>query len=370
MFPDSSQFAYTKLSLNKATRLCYEKRYSEFVQSIPPMTTLVLALIKYGNVMSKMETVKSILLSIKKDNERYRDLPESRILDTYNMQGRLFIQILGGYLFVATLIFLSLPTPNIIKDGRNLRNVSEPRTLYPVDYNVDHVKYYVPITVHAYLVSCLVVYMIVAMESLFIVVIQHSCILFTVAGYKLKTSHILNESIPYRGDEWTSVNVQDFSAEEQQRVFRNILRSIMEHNKALEYVTLLQSTFSTALFFQISLTIGCMSSSAVQLLWNLNNLDIVLGMILWLVGQVMHLLFLCLNGQRLSNFCENLYYDAMQCLWYTFFAKSKVVYRFLIMNIATPRQLVAMKLVVLNMQTFQTVARLSASYFTVLSSTL
>nr|XP_031849197.1 uncharacterized protein LOC116434716 [Nomia melanderi] len=292
--------------LNKATRLCYEKRYSEFVQSIPPMTTLVLALIKYGNVMSKMETinnyqtiirvlqVKSILLSIKKDNERYRDLPESRILDTYNMQGRLFIQILGGYLFVATLIFLSLPTPNIIKDGRNLRNVSEPRTLYPVDYNVDHVKYYVPITVHAYLVSCLVVYMIVAMESLFIVVIQHSCILFTVAGYKLKTSHILNESIPYRGDEWTSVNVQDFSAEEQQRVFRNILRSIMEHNKALE----------------------------------------------------------------------------MQCLWYTFFAKSKVVYRFLIMNIATPRQLVAMKLVVLNMQTFQTVARLSASYFTVLSSTL
>lgn len=42
-------------------------------------------------------------------------------------------------------------------------------------------------------------------------------------------------------------------------------------------------------------------------------------------------------------------------MWYTFYAKSKVVYLFFVMNTLMPQQLVALKLTALNMETFQAV---------------
>ncbi|XP_076222796.1 uncharacterized protein LOC116434710 isoform X2 [Nomia melanderi] len=355
-------------TLNKARLLFYEKKYGEFVQALPPSITVVLALLKYGNVIGKMEKVKRIFLLIKSDKEQYQDLPESRLLAKYDRQGRLIVRIFGGYLTLAILLFLSLPLPEIIRDARNRGNITEPKLLHPMEYNIDHSKYYYHITVHAYAASALTVFVIVALDSFFIVVIQHSCLLFAITGFQLKTAHVLNESILCHDDQWKVVNVGRFTTREQSLVFRKVLRVVAGHMSAMEYVNLVQSTFSSALFFQVFFALVCMTVSAVEILQNMNNYDIVLGMMLWLVGQIMHLFFLCFNGQRLSDYSENVYYDAMECVWYTFCAKGKVVYQFFVMNTITPHRLVAMKLMVLDMQTFQAVIRLSASYLTVLLS--
>lgn len=73
--------------------------------------------------------------------------------------------------------------PDIIRDSKNRWNVSDLAMLYPMDYKIDHAKYYFAITLHAYLVSVIVVFVVVAMESFFIIVIQHSCVLFAITGY-------------------------------------------------------------------------------------------------------------------------------------------------------------------------------------------
>ncbi|XP_076222812.1 uncharacterized protein LOC116434709 isoform X3 [Nomia melanderi] len=366
--------------VNKARLLFYEKRYGEFVQALPPSITVTVALIKYGNVVGKMEKVKRILLLIKNDKEQYQDLPESRILAKYDRQGKLIVRIFGGYLTLAILLFLSLPLPEIIRDASNRENITEPKLLHPMQYNIDHSKYYYQITVHAYAASALTVFVIVALDSFFIVAIQHSCLLFAITGFQLKTAHVLNEIILCHDDQWKIVNVGRFTTAEQSLVYRKVVRAVAGHMSALKlpirltaircsrYVYLVQSTFSSALLFQVFLTLVCMTVSAVEILQNMNKYDIVLGMMLWLVGQIMHLFFLCFNGQRLSDYSENVYYDAMECVWYTFCAKSKVVYQFFVMNTITPHRLVAMKLMVLDMQTFQAVMRLSASYLTVLLS--
>ncbi|XP_076222807.1 uncharacterized protein LOC116434714 isoform X2 [Nomia melanderi] len=290
-------------------------------------------------MMVNMDKVKKLLSFIKEDWQRYENLPEHRILQKYSVHGRLFVLLYG----------------EMIKDSKNRKNLTDLRLLFPMEYNVDHGKYYHSIIAHSYCITLLTVISIVAAESFFIIVIQHSVILFTIIGFQMKTAHVLDERILYRGDQWKAPTATKFSAQEEILVYRKIVRSIVEHNRALEYVSLVQSTFSTAIFFQIFFNVVCMSVSAVEILMSAADLDVVLGMLLWLVGQEMHLFFLCLSGQRITDSCENVYNDAIECLWYTFFAKSKVIYRFLIMNIATPRQLVAMKLLVLNMQTFQAV---------------
>nr|XP_031849196.1 odorant receptor 13a-like [Nomia melanderi] len=369
-------------TVNKARLLFYEKKYGEFVQALPPAITGIVALIKYGNVIGKMEKVKRILLMIKRDKEQYVDLPESRVLTKYDAEGRLIVQIFAGksivlscseeysegYFTLAILVFLALPLPEIIRDARNLANITEPRLLHPMEYNVDHSKYYYQITVHAYAGSALTVFVIIALDSFFIVAIQHCCLLFAITGFQLKTAHVLNQSTLWHDDQWKVVDVEKFTTREQSLVYRKVERAVAGHMSALEYVNLVQSTFSSALLIQVFLTLVCMTVTAVQILRNINNYDIVLGMMFWLVGQVIHLFFLCFNGQRLSDYSQNVYYDAMECVWYTFCAKSKVVYQFFVMNTIAPHRLVAMKLMVLDMQTFQAVMRLSASYLTMLLS--
>ncbi|XP_076222780.1 uncharacterized protein LOC116434712 isoform X2 [Nomia melanderi] len=356
------------ITVNKARLLFYEKKYGEFVQALPPAITGIVALIKYGNVIGKMEKVKRILLLIKRDKEQYEDLPESRVLTKYDAEGRLIVQIFAGYFTLAIVVFLALPLPEIIRDARNLGNITEPKLLHPVEYNVDHSKYYYQITAHAYASSALTVFIIIALDSFFIVAIQHCCLLFAITGFQLKTAHVQNESTLWHDDQWKVVDVEKFTTRDQSLVYRKVVRAVAGHMSALEYVNLVQSTFSSALLIQVFLTLVCMTVSAVQILRNINNYDIVLGMMLWLVGQVMHLFFLCFNGQRLSDSSQNVYYDAMECVWYTFCAKSKVVYQFFVMNTISPHRLVAMKLMVLDMQTFQAVMRMSASYLTMLLS--
>lgn len=99
---------------------------------------------------------------------------------TLNPQRTLHV---SGFLIASLVIFLSLPIPEIIEYCRNRENISELRTLFPVDYNIDKAKYYYAIIAHSYFMSMVVVFLIASMDSLFIVLIQHACILFAITGY-------------------------------------------------------------------------------------------------------------------------------------------------------------------------------------------
>ncbi|KZC12628.1 hypothetical protein WN55_04791 [Dufourea novaeangliae] len=132
----------------------------------------------------------------------------------------------------------------------------------------------------------------------------------------------------------------------------------------------LQDTFTATLFIQMATNIVCISATGVMILIRSNSTETVLRLAMWLFGQVIHLFGICLPGQRLTNFSENLYYDALGCMWYICDLKTRILYQFFIMNTITPRYLVAFKLTTMSMDTFQSVIRVAASYFTLLSSSL
>nr|XP_031849186.1 uncharacterized protein LOC116434707 isoform X3 [Nomia melanderi] len=327
------------------------------------MLTSSIAVLKYLNAMVNMDKLKDILLAIRSDSERHQNQPEYRIFHKHSMEGRTSVVAFAGYMCFAAVTYMSLAVHMLVEENANRVNASVPREfLYQVDYHVDHEKYFYPITAHTYYVTLLVIAIIVALDTLYIIVIQHSCVLFAVLGFKLRTAHILNESVLYQGDEYKNVRILRYTVEEENRVFRKLVGCAMEHNRALEYVKLLHAMFSRTLLAQIIVNILSLSVSGIEILLQRNNFDVVLGMIVWLVGDEVHLFFLCLSGQRLSDFSENVYYDAVECMWYTFFAKSKVVYLFFVMNTLMPQQLVALKLTALNMETFQAVRSLSSVF--------
>nr|XP_033343058.1 uncharacterized protein LOC117230073 isoform X1 [Megalopta genalis]XP_033343059.1 uncharacterized protein LOC117230073 isoform X1 [Megalopta genalis] len=354
-------------------QLWNEKKYNNFIQCVPPYLTMFAATAKYVNVMVKIDKVRDLLTFIKIDSERWANQPEDKIYRALSMKGRLYVQILVAYVGSATSVYFVFPVYTLITETRNQKigNSSEPRSLlYQADYHVDQETYFFWITLHAYYLTLLTVVLVVAMDSFYIIVIHHSCVLFTIVGFKLRTAHIVDKTILYKDNEWQKLEIIKLTAEEQEKTFRNVIQCVSEHNRALQYVDLIQSMFSTTLLIQIGLNIVSLSISAVEMLLYMNQIEIALGMGCWLAAQEFHLLFLCLPGQRLSNSSENVYYNSLECMWYLFSSKTIVVYQFFLQNTIQTRELIAMKLTVLNMETFQAVTRLAASYFTVLSSTL
>ncbi|XP_076677827.1 uncharacterized protein LOC143373952 [Andrena cerasifolii] len=158
----------------------------------------------------------------------------------------------------------------------------------------------------------------------------------------------------------------------QELIHKKLVLCVREHQRAIQYTQILQSAFSVALFVQVMLNILTLSVTGVQTLLKLadGSISDVLRLLVWMLGQYFHLVFIHFPGQKLANFSEQVYYDSLECMWYIFFHKSRSVYQFLIMNTLFPCRLYALKVTTLNMETLLKFTKAAVSYFTVLSSTL
>ncbi|XP_076246257.1 odorant receptor 13a-like [Calliopsis andreniformis] len=222
---------------------------------------------------------------------------------------------------------------------------------------------------------------LMSLDSMYICFTQHACAMFAVVGkelykaatvaiYRLKTVHILNE-ISLR-KEFSTNKHEKLLMDEQEWKYQRLILCIKEHKRALEYTQIVQSTFSVALFVQIFINILLLSITGVQTLFKLadGKFTDVARLITWMMGDHIHLFFLYLPGQKLADSSTQVYYDALECLWYESYKKSRVVYQIMVMNTLTPVKMTALKVALLNMESFLSVTQAAVSYFTVLSSTL
>ncbi|XP_076248660.1 uncharacterized protein LOC143188338 [Calliopsis andreniformis] len=128
--------------------------------------------------------------------------------------------------------------------------------------------------------------------------------------YRLKTLHILNEQSLRREFSWSKI--EKLLLDKQEYMYEKLVLCIKEHKRALEFTRFVQSSFSVTLFIQIMLNVLCLSITGVQALFKLaeGSITDVIRLTVWMMGQHMHLFFLYLPGQRISDFSTEMYYDA------------------------------------------------------------
>ncbi|XP_076248664.1 uncharacterized protein LOC143188341 [Calliopsis andreniformis] len=324
----------------------------EAVECLPALMTVFGMLAKYLNGVLHVKKLREVCEMIRSDNERLIGLPEYDVLHMHAMQGRKFLEFFLGALIVLLTIYLALPTGLIINDL--ISNVTENRySMYPVSFIfIDERDHYLFRTVHAYASSLLIPFILYSLDSIYITFTQHACAMFAVVGYRLKSVHILNTSALRK--EFDSRKYEKLLFDEQERMYEKLVLCIKEHKRALECTEIVQSAFSVTLFIQIMLNIVLLSITGVQTLLKLINgrLTDVAMLIIWMMGDHLHLFFLYFPGQRLLDFSTQVYFDALDCLWYNCFKKSRVVYQIMIMNTIKPVKLTALKIAPLNMEAF------------------
>ncbi|XP_036149620.1 odorant receptor 13a [Monomorium pharaonis] len=149
---------------------------------------------------------------------------------------------------------------------------------------------------------------------------------------------------------------------------KKIVISIHAHRKALQYVKLLEDTFSISFAVQLLLVTGCLSITLVQISTHLHDLAEAMRYFVFFMAQLFHLFCFSFQGQKLINHsletCDNIYHS----LWYKIPVKEQRLLLFVMRKGIEASALTAGKIYVFSLENFTMVVQSSMSYFTLLSS--
>ncbi|XP_029663213.1 putative odorant receptor 85d [Formica exsecta] len=222
------------------------------------------------------------------------------------------------------------------------------RYLFRLEHVLDVDKYFNLLMLHGIISVFYIVSVPIAVDSMFVLCIQHACALFE--GIKYKIQHI-------RGSDFVTLkpNIMDDEA------FHVIIDCIKLYKRALKFSDLLSSTFETCFFFLLGNVVIALSFNAAEL-------DEIIRIVAANMGQLLHIFYLSFMSQRLIDHSSGLQEAIYSCEWYKISLRSRQLLRFTLMRVIKPCQIKAGKIYVMSMENFSSILKVSVSYFTMLTS--
>ncbi|XP_018404152.1 PREDICTED: odorant receptor 22c-like [Cyphomyrmex costatus] len=134
------------------------------------------------------------------------------------------------------------------------------------------------------------------------------------------------------------------------------------------YAQLLEDTFTIPFAVQILIVTIGMSITLLQITQDKSDILEATRYMFYIVGQLIHLFFLCFEGQRLIDHSLQTRNKMYNSFWYKASVKFQKIIMLVMMKSLHPSFLSAGKVYIFSLQSFTMVLQTSMSYFTVLAS--
>ncbi|KAK2584512.1 hypothetical protein KPH14_006883 [Odynerus spinipes] len=326
------------------------------LECIPTMIIALACGIKLINMVYNNEKMKMLLAKVIADWSLMTVKREKKILRSYGERARQFTIGYAYWMFLTSIMFVSLPFLRILNQDPETADSSDYSIIpFEVDYFVDTNEYYYPILIHCYLCTAAHVFIIIAVDTMFITFVQHTCGMFTILSYRVE--HMADfEGVDERSDCDSAKN----------KAHRRIADCIFRHKELLGFVDLIESTYSTYFFIQLGLNMIIMSITGVQTMMNANIPHEFMRHLSFTIGQLVHLFFECWQAQQIIDHSVLLSESIGKAEWYRTSIKSKKLIAIMMMKSLVACKLTAGKMIVLCFESFTMVVSKSVSYFTVL----
>ncbi|XP_017794414.1 PREDICTED: odorant receptor 22a-like [Habropoda laboriosa] len=328
------------------------------VEQTPFFCPLVLLLCKQVNYIVNTDKFEYLLDSMCEDWNHERSYKEIGIMKKYGQRGNLLSRFYVVNAYICSFLFIQVPWSTRLVNSYKTQNITPSlQFVIPGYYFVDEVEYYYYIILHGTCTILIVVVVYCACDTSYMVLVQHTCGLFAVAGYRFKNS--IREDNSVKGkyfDHWTK------------EAYKNACFSIQGHQRAINFVKEIERGHDTYLFTCLGLVILCFSITLIKLSTSDFDIDFY-RYCSFTLCQLMHLFVIMLQGQFVLDSCERIHEAIYESLWYTSSSKTQALYVVALRRNLTPTCLTAGGLVQLNMQSFAEVVKMSVSYYTVLKTT-
>ncbi|XP_047364958.1 odorant receptor 67c-like isoform X2 [Vespa velutina] len=316
-------------------------------------------IIKYYTYQIQRKNIQNLLEHTISNWGIWETQEEMDIMQKFASEGRFLTLFYIIYIYSSEIIFLILPFYPRLMDIIVPLNESRPlKTIIRAYYFVDEEEYFYSIYFHMGIVIMIGITVLIASDSLFLVFNSHICGLFSAIGFRLE--HLFKNPIDLG---------HSFDSRARKMCFDNVVHSIKNHKRALEFADLIETSYSVSLMMQAFMGMIGVSVSLFQILMLLDKTAEALRFVIFASAQYVHLLCICYPGQRMIDYSTEIRFNAYNGLWYEAPIEVHRLMLLIIRRSIEPCYLTAGKTFVFCLETYAKIVQTSGSYFMVILST-
>ncbi|CAD6228761.1 GSCOCT00006532001.3-RA-CDS [Cotesia congregata] len=333
------------------------------LETLAPTITNIMAFAKYINTWVNAKMLKKLFETIKDDWELVTNSEEKEILKSYAEFGKLLATGYAGFVYITTITFVTEPVLPILINSVFKTNLSAPHKFAdPMEWIIiDKEKYYWILLSNSSVCIMVILSCLISYDVIFITFVHHACGLFALTGHRIQnlTSDKNLKMLPRRT---TILNrSHDFH-------YKHLISCIKIHKLALNYVDLIETTFSGCFGMVVGLNLPLMSITGVQIIAQGGTLQQKIKYVMFTGAQMLHLFFECFLSQRLTDMSFQIQEHIANGKWYNLSPKSQKLLILMTMRSQVPCILTAGKIMGLSIKSFGMMLKTSGSYFTMLLS--
>ncbi|XP_072765030.1 uncharacterized protein [Anoplolepis gracilipes] len=312
-------------------------------------------LIKYIFFAINTETVKDLLTQLQNVYQRLKDEHENAIVKQYSYHANCYTIVLTTFSICGLSAFIGVQYwSNIINIILPI-NVSRPRRL-PImtEYFVDQEKYFFLILLHLNIAVFTGVIIMVAVGTMLIAYLTHTCGLFKISSYRIK--HAMRANM-----------LQNINSKNNEKLIKIILEEIIRavdiHRQAMRFEAMLFCLIVTGV---ISLSLHLFQ--IFRIARTENNLDEILFPFLFAFASILYMFYANYTGQNVTDHNNHVFVTVYNVEWYLASLCIQRIMLFLLQRNVRDFTLGVSGLFIGSLDCFATLVKTSVSYFTVIYS--
>ncbi|XP_014298630.1 odorant receptor 13a [Microplitis demolitor] len=331
-----------------------------FLEAIPTVLADVICGIKMFNFSVNAAKMKKLLLTMEEDWKMYASGPENKILNEYAHFGRKVTIYYTGALYGTLAPLVIVPITPLILDVIAPMNESYPKHLMfqQIEFLVDAEKYFYPLFIHNYMGTVAFLTIIIAIDTMLMVYIQHGCAKFAILGLCLERIAKNDQNIDRSTAEFDDID------------YREIVKCIAIHNRAIEFANLIEDANHLSFLIVIGINIIMMTTSALVAVFKLamNDTEIAGRFAFFTLGEICHIFYSSWQGELILKHSESIFYFGYQANWNNTSTRSQKLMVPLLLRSAIPCRITAGKMFEMSLKSFSMIVKTSFSYLTVFAS--
>ncbi|XP_026826439.1 uncharacterized protein LOC105286924 isoform X4 [Ooceraea biroi] len=260
--------------------------------------------IHYSSFRLNIDTLKDMMKRLHCACTNLRDKNEIAIIQKYGRNAKYSTAVLIIFFVIAKSAFWAIQIAIPYLDGVTPINGCRPHQLYIVaEYFIDQQKYYYVILLHMNAALFIGILTLIAMGTLLIAYLQHTCGMFRIACYRIERA--------------LQINIEkDISGNSESSIYTKLVDAIHIHREAMKLSEHLIRRFDTMYFCLTVLVVITISLNLFQILLSSDNIMETIVPIISVVVLILYVFFANFIGQNVTDHNNEVYTAAYNIRWY------------------------------------------------------
>ncbi|XP_071637170.1 uncharacterized protein [Temnothorax longispinosus] len=303
--------------------------------------------------------MKDLLTQLQYTYNGLRDKYENIIIEKYSDNGKWYTITLIIVAICSVFALIVAQFWSSIYDVVLSRNVTESRhLLITTEYFIDPEKYFYLIVLHICAAFCIGCTAMIAIGTMLIAYLQHTCGMFRISSYRIKRVMKINM-------------LQNMTLKNENLIFKEIISAIDIHRQAMKLSELLVSKFEIMLFCLIGVGVISLSLNLFRIFQIRESEDNINEFLFPAISVISCILYMFISnyiGQDVINHTDHVFITAYSIQWYLAPLHIQKIILFLLQRNAKNFTLGVGGLFIGSLECFATLVKASVSYFTVMYS--